>query len=272
VATITKSPSWHWHGGRQFLPGLLAFCWHRGLLLVKSRNMPTIIHCGESPMRPHWFTLASVFVIFAIALTCQAEDKAPEGFTPLFNGKDLTGWKVNKEATKPKVWGAEKGVLYVQGSGGGWLMTEKEYSNFELRLEFKMPHKGNSGVALRSKMDGNPSFESGMEIQLLDDEWHKKNYKGLKDTQLTGSIYGVVPPSKDALKPVGEWNQMRITAKGSRITVELNGEKIVNADLRDHKDKVKDHKGMMNPKGHLGLQSHDGRVEFQNLYVKELTD
>ena len=216
------------------------------------------------------FTLSALFVFVALVLTCQGEDKAPESFTALFNGKDLTGWKVNKEATKPKVWGAEKGVLYVQGSGGGWLMTEKEYSDFELRLEFKMPEKGNSGVALRSAMEGNPSFESGMEIQLLDDEWHKKNYKGLKDTQLTGSIYGVVPPSKSALKPVGEWNKMRIIAKGPQITVELNGEKIVDANLNDHKDKVKEHKGLLRPKGHLGLQSHDGRVEFRNLYVKEL--
>jgi hypothetical protein len=220
-------------------------------------------------MRRGWFVVSALFVFFAFVLTCQGEDKAPEGFTSLFNGKDLTGWKVNKGGN-PKVWGAEKGLLYVQGSGGGWLMTEKEYSDFELRLEFKMPEKGNSGVALRSAMEGNPSFESGMEIQLLDDEWHKKNYKGLKDTQLTGSIYGIVPPSKNALKPVGQWNKMRIIAKGPQITVELNGEKIVDANLNDHKDKVKEHKGLLRPKGHLGLQSHDGRVEFRNLFVKEL--
>src|SRR5438552_1178043 len=135
-----------------------------------------------------------------VALCClgvakSADQESIQGFEPLFNGKDLTGWKVSKGG-KMSVWGAENGILFVNGSGGGWLMTEKEYADFELRLEFKLPPKGNSGVALRSKMDGNPSFESGMEIQLLDDEWHKKNYKGLKDTQLTGSIYGIVPPSK----------------------------------------------------------------------------
>jgi hypothetical protein len=210
-----------------------------------------------------------------LALPCAArpdEDSVPEGFKPLFNGKDLTGWKV-REGGDPKVWGAEKGLLYVNGKGGDWLMTEKEYSDFELRLEFKLPKAGNSGVALRCALKGNPHLEAGMEIQLLDDPWYldEKNYKGLKPTQKTGSIYGVVPPSKDALKPVGEWNQMRITANGPRITVELNSEKIVDADLRDHKDKAKEHKGMLNSKGHLGLQSHDGRVEFRRLYVKELT-
>ncbi len=202
----------------------------------------------------------------------RSEDKdVPANFQPLFNGKDLTGWRVN-EGGNLKVWGAEKGILYVQGGGGGWLMTEKEYSNFELRLEFKLPKAGNSGVALRSALKGNPHAEAGMEIQLLDDPWYldEKNYKGLKKTQLTGSIYGIVPPSKEALKPVGEWNKMRILAVGSKITIELNGEKIVDANLLDHKDKEKDHKGMLRPKGHLGLQSHDGRVEFRNLYVKEL--
>jgi hypothetical protein len=213
--------------------------------------------------------------IIALALPISArpdENGVPKDFTSLFNGKDLTGWKV-REKGDPKVWGAENGILYVNGKGGDWLMTEKEYSDFEMRLDFKLPKAGNSGVAIRCGLKGNPHLEAGMEIQLLDDPWYldEKNYKGLKPTQKTGSIYGIVPPSKDALKPVGEWNQMRISAKGPHIAVELNGEKIVDADLRDHEDKAKEHKGMMNTKGHLGLQSHDGRVEFRRLYVRELT-
>jgi hypothetical protein len=212
----------------------------------------------------------ALVVLLGVPLAGRTDDKgAPEGFTPLFNGKDLTGWKVN-EGGKMSVWGAEKGILYVNGSGGGWLMTEKEYADFDLRLEFKLPEKGNSGVALRSSMKGNPAFNAGLEIQLLDDEWHKKNYKGLKQTQLTGSIYDIVPPSKEALKPIGEWNQMRIVAKGPHVTVELNGQKIVDANLNEHKNKEKEHPGMTHTRGHLGLQSHDGRVEFRNLYVKEL--
>lgn len=199
-----------------------------------------------------------------------AED-APKGFEKLFNGKDLTGWKVN-EGGKPDKWGAADGLLFTRSGGGGWLMTEKEYTDFELRLEFKLPKAGNSGVALRSAMKGQPSHDAGMEIQILDDPWYldEKNYKGLKPTQHTGSIYGIVPPSREALKPVGEWNSYRIVAKGRHITVELNGTRIVDANLDDHKDKVKDHPGMFRAKGHLGLQSHDGRVEFRNIYVKPL--
>jgi 3-keto-disaccharide hydrolase len=197
-----------------------------------------------------------------------ADNTAPEGFDLLFNGKDLSGWKVN-EGGKMDKWGVDKGVLYVQGAGGGWLMTEKEYGDFELQVEFKIPEKGNSGVALRSPMKGDPAYV-GMEIQILDDAWHKKNLKDLKPVQLTGSIYGVVPPSKDANKPIGEWNKYVITAKGRKVTIELNGVKIVDANLDDHKDQFEAHSGLKAEKGHLGLQSHSERVEFRNIYVKEL--
>jgi hypothetical protein len=214
--------------------------------------------------------LCWIFVVFVAMPAAWADKETPEGFEPLFNGKDLTGWKVNKGGNM-KVWGAEDGILYVQGTGGGWLMTEKEYADFDLQLEYKVPEKGNSGVALRSPMEGDPAY-AGMEIQILDDVWHKANYKGLRRTQLTGSIYDVVPPSKEAIKPIGKWNKMHIIAKGRHVTVELNGTKIVDANLDDHKKRADKHPGLLREKGHLGLQSHDGRVEFRNLYVKSLGD
>ena len=214
----------------------------------------------------YFLAMAAIFCFMPAAMA--ADTEVPEGFESLFNGKDLTGWQVN-QGGNIKVWGAENGILYVNGSGGGWLMTDKEYGDFELRVEFKIPPKGNSGVALRSPLKGDPAY-AGMEIQILDNQWYQENYKGLKPTQHTGSIYGVVPPSKDVTKPVGEWNKYRITAKGRQVTIELNGTKIVDADLDDHKDHFKDHPGLLREKGHLGLQSHDGRVEFRNIYVKPL--
>jgi hypothetical protein len=211
----------------------------------------------------------SIAPLTLTALLCLAgpavpeEKPVPEGFTSLFNGKDLTGWKVM--GGKMEVWGAQDGILYVDGKGGGWLMTEKEYGDFELRLEFKVPKKGNSGVALRAPLMGDPAYQ-GMEIQILDDA----NYQGLRPAQHTGSIYDVVPPSKDVTKPFGEWNTYKITAKGRQITVELNGTTIVDANLDDHKAAFEKHPGLKREKGHLGLQSHDGRVEFRNIYVKPL--
>ncbi len=144
-------------------------------------------------------------------------------------------------------------------------MTDKEYGDFELRLEYRMPKMGNSGVALRAPLEGDPAYK-GMEIQLLDDA----NWKGLRPTQYTGAIYDVVGPSKQVGKPFGEWNQMRIVAKGRKVTVELNGTTIVDANLDDYKEHYKRHPGLEREKGHLGLQSYNFRVDFRNLYVKPL--
>jgi hypothetical protein len=213
-----------------------------------------------------WLAVLSLSALF-LPGAAAADKDAPEGFEPLFNGKDLTGWKVYNG--KMEVWGAEDGLLYVNGAGGGWLFTEKEYGDVEVRLEFKLPKGGNSGVALRAPREGNPA-NAGMEIQLLDDEYHRKNLPDLKVSQLTGSVYGVQGPSKDALKPIGEWNTMRIVAKGRRVTIELNGVQTVDADLDKYKNKEKEHPGILRDKGFLGLQSHDGRVEFRRLYVKPL--
>jgi hypothetical protein len=197
------------------------------------------------------------------AVTGGGADKPPEGFVSLFNGKDLTGWKATG---KMEVWGAEKGVIYVSGGGGGWLLTDKEYGDYELRLEYKMSKRSNSGVALRTPFVGDPAYK-GMEIQLIDD----LNWKGLQNWQNTGAIYNVVPPKKIANKDIGEWNAMKIVAKGRKITVVNNGEVLVDADLDDYvKEHAEKHPGILREKGHVGFQSHDNRVEFKNIYLKPL--
>lgn len=192
-------------------------------------------------------------------------DKPPAGFESLFNGKDLTGWKATGNM---KVWGVDNGVMYVSKSGGGWLLTEKEFGDFELRLQYKMSKHSNSGVALRTPLKGDPAYV-GMEIQLIDD----LNWKGLETWQHTGSIYNVVPAKKETNKPIGEWNSMRVIAKGRHVKVENNGEVLVDADLDDYvKQHGKKHPGILptHTQGHIGFQSHDNRVEFKNIYIKAL--
>jgi hypothetical protein len=218
---------------------------------------------------------AFVFVLLAAIATAQA----PEGFTPLFNGKDLTGWKPTGNA---EVWGAENGMIVVAGGKGGWLLTEKDYANFELRLEYKMPKSGNSGVGLRTPLpekavEGkkgkgkaappwDPAYD-GMEIQLID----SANWGKLEIWQLTGSIYHVVPAKKVNNKPYGEWNSMRIVAKDKQILIEQNGEELVNANLADYeKQHAERHPGILRKTGKIGLQSYNFRVEFKNIYVKTL--
>ena len=214
----------------------------------------------------------AALVAAGLALAARAADRdVPEGFQPLFNGKDLSGWQVN-EGGKLDRWGAGDGILFTTGKpGGGWLMTEKEYGDFEILLEYKVPKAGNSGVALRSPLKGDPAYV-GMEIQILDNPWYldEKNYKGLKPVQLTGAIYGVVAPEPDATKKAGTWNKMHITAKGRHVTVEVNGTRVVDADLDDYKEHAKQHPGLLRDQGRLGLQCHTDRVEFRHIYVKPL--
>ncbi|MCI0380517.1 MAG: DUF1080 domain-containing protein [Gemmataceae bacterium] len=188
----------------------------------------------------------------------------PEGFKALFNGKDLSGWKATG---KKHVWGADEkqGVLFVEGGGGGWLLTEAEYGDFELRLEYKMPMKGNSGVALRTPPQGDPAYV-GMEIQLIDD----KNWPGLQTWQHTGSIYNVVPAKKVNNREIGEWNSMRIVAKGRHVLIEQNREILVEANLDELKGHYKKHPGLTREKGHIGFQSYNFRVEFRNIFLKPL--
>lgn len=207
--------------------------------------------------------LFAAFLALFLTIPSFAGDP-PKGFESLFNGKDLAGWKSTGNA---KVWGAENGVIFCQGGGGGWLMTEKEYGDFELRLEYKMPKAGNSGIGIRAPLKGDPAYQ-GMEIQLIDDlGWPGK----LQTWQNTGAIYNVIPPKKIHNKAIGEWNDIKITAKGRKITIVNNGETLVDANLDDYvKEHAKRHPGILREKGHIGFQSYNLRVEFRNIHLKPL--
>ena len=198
-----------------------------------------------------------------------ASDKPPEGFTALFNGTDLKGWKATGKMDQ---WDVEKGMIVCKGGGGGWLLTEKDYSDFEFRCEYRWAKEGgNSGVALRTPEKGDPAYQ-GMEIQLIDDEnWEKINKFKLADYQHTGSIYDVQPAKSQANKPIGEWNEVKIVCKGRKVTIEQNGKELVNANLDDYKAKAdKNHPGLKRDSGKVGFQSYNIRVEFKNVYIKEL--
>jgi hypothetical protein len=165
----------------------------------------------------------------------------------------------------------ENGAIVCPDNGGGNLLTEREFGDFVLRLDFKLTPGGNNGVAIRAPLTGDIAY-SGMEIQILDQE-HEK-YKGrLQPWQHTGSVYNVLPAADgDALKPVGEWNSYEITAKGPRITVVLNGKKLVDGDLSQVKDPeiLKKHPGIQRTSGRVGFLGHNTRVEFRNIRIKPL--
>lgn len=183
----------------------------------------------------------------------------------LFNGKDLTGWKII--GGKDGSWKVENNVLFTDGDGGGWLSTEKEFTNFLLELEFRVPEGGNSGVMIRAPQYGNPSY-TGMEIQVLDD--YAAQYAKLKPWQYTGSVYAVEPASKRVTKKANQWQKMKIRCEGPMIQVVLNGVQIVDTNLISHMDKEAGHPGIKRRKGHIGLQNHSTKIEYRNIKITEL--
>jgi hypothetical protein len=218
---------------------------------------------------------AALFFASALALVA-AEPKSEEGFKPLFNGKDLTGWVYGTGAGKMSGKGYQvtsDGVVYCTKEDGGNLFTEKDYENFVLRFEFKLERDGNNGIGVHSPIEGNVSYD-GIEIQILDDEGPK--HKGIiKPWQHHGSVYGAVAAKPGALKPVGEWNEEEIVVDGRKIKVTLNGTVIVDTDLdRDVTDPkvLKEHPGLQRKTGRIGLLGHGTRVEFRNMQVKELPE
>jgi Domain of Unknown Function (DUF1080) len=192
-----------------------------------------------------------------------------EGFRPLFDGKTLDGWfVVNKMGPGFLV---EDGRIVCPFEGGQKLMTEKEYANFILRLEYKMQADGNNGIGIRAPRNGQTSVY-GMEIQILDQTGPKYKPMKLKPEQYHGSIYDVWPARTGFLKPPGEWNTQEIKADGRRITITLNGVVILDADLDlvREPEVLKKHPGLQRKSGHIALLGHQAHVEFRNIRIKEL--
>lgn len=226
---------------------------------------------------------ASLLVaVVSASLPAADPPKPPPGFTPLFNGKDLSGWQGNvdmrqrqqpKEKVEeiqkkrnelvPKFWSVEDGVIRCTGGKGGVsLQTTKDYGNFELLVDWKIEKKGDSGIYLR----GQP------QVQIWDSENLGENLKADLNTG-SGGLWnnpagdkGKVPLKK-ADKPVGEWNTFHITVIDGKVTVKLNGEVVVDqATLYNYWDKGKP----VPEKGPIELQFHGDPLWFKDIYIKEL--
>lgn len=235
----------------------------------------------DTTLQPTRWILIACFGFVSIPGVPSAQE---EGFTPLFNGKDLTGWVYGRrgngaENRTGKGYQVANGVLFTTKEDGGNLFTEKEYSDFILRFELRLTENANNGIGIRAPLHGDAAYV-GMEIQVLDDSGSK--YTNLKPAQYHGSVYQMFPAKRGFQKPVGEWNSEEITARGRQITVKLNGTTIVDANLDDVKDEAvlakhrdlsrpEGSRGIANTKGHIGLLGHGAHVEFRNIRIRELT-
>lgn len=220
-------------------------------------------------------TRSSSFALLTLLLTAMlaavAEPIVEPGFTPLFDGKSLDGWQGGKDG-----YMVQDESIVSQPKGSGNLATIKQYSDFHLKFEFKLTAGANNGIGIRVPDEApgerlDPAFK-GIEIQVIDDVADR--YKGIKEWQRHGSVYGVVGAKTGFLKPAGEWNSEEIIARGKQIKVILNGETIVDADVAKASENGtldgKDHPGLKRETGHICFCGHGAEVWFRNLRIKEL--
>jgi hypothetical protein len=209
-----------------------------------------------------WF-IALMIIVCASHSQAGSEKMHKDGFRPMFNGKNLDGWKTTGN------WVIEDGnilTLHPRLGEHGWqrfdayIMTERKYKDFIIDLEFKILAKGNSGVFFRVDDPLEP-VEKGIEVQILDT--HGLENPGHHDC---GGVIRTQGPSKNMAKPAGEWNRYIITCKGNHLTVVLNGEKII--DLQLDKSAMKDRPMV----GYIGFQDEAKRIWYRNVRIKELKE
>lgn len=177
-------------------------------------------------------------------------------FTSIFNGKDLTGWTIHGT----EKWYVENNLLVCESGPDkkyGYLSTNKNYKNFELKLQFKQEADGNSGVFIRSSIDGTKI--SGWQVEVAPQNLHTG---GIYESYGRGWLIQPRPEDEKWLK-MGKWNTMKILVDGDEVTSWLNGHKMVY--LNDEKIGAGE--------GFIALQIHDGggiKVKWKNIRIKEL--
>lgn len=215
--------------------------------------------------------LTCIALIALLACSALAQ-QPPEGFVPLFNGKDLAGWKglVGNPETRAKMspeqlaaeqakadeamrahWKAQDGIIVFDGKGDS-LCTAKDYANFELLVDWKILPEGDSGIYLR----GSP------QVQIWDTAKWPEGSGGLYNNKKNPA-----KPLKCADKPIGEWNSFRIKMIGDRVSVWLNDQLVVDNTILEN---YWDYNKPIYPSGQIELQNHGNTLYFRNIYIKEL--
>jgi hypothetical protein len=263
----------NWHTLRIVQAGERASIWIDGTLAADhlrltsatgravAREGSLVLQAFDGPVR--WRNVRAKSLSSAEATTFLRQPEAGE-FTSLFDGRSLAGWKGAVDHYE-----VVDGAIRCRKGSGGTLFTEREFTDFTVRLEFRLPHGGNNGLAIRYPGEGDTAYVGMCELQVLDDTDPK--YATLDPRQYTGSIYGMVAAQRGYLRPVGEWNFEQVTVRGSRITVELNGTVITDGDVSTVSSFMDDreHPGKDRTRGHFGFAGHNDPVEYRNVRIRE---
>lgn len=200
-----------------------------------------------------------------------AKEKAA-GWKLLFDGKSTAGWRGFKAAKPDPGWHVVDGALAPDPKTSKDILSEGSYGSFELAFDWKISPKGNSGVMFHVTEDGDETYWSGPEYQVLD------NAHGEKPPEQAGALYALYPPVGASPKPVGEFNQGRIVVHGTKVEHWLNGAKVVEYDMAspDFKARVAASKFKAwpqfaaSPTGHIALQNHGNDVWYRNIKIRAL--
>jgi Domain of Unknown Function (DUF1080) len=223
----------------------------------------------------------------------RAVGAAEADFHALFDGQSLANWRGYCRQSAPESWSVQDGALALtpasaqSGSmAGGDLVTQGEYENFELTLEWKISQAGNSGVfylapeVCKSEDHAEtPIYELAPEMQLLDNERHPDATAGVNGDRQAGSLYDLIPADPQNVRAAGDWNQAGITVDHGRVSHQQNGQTVVLYELESEDwkarvaaSKFKDWPGFAHParRGHIALQDHGNAVWFRNIQIREL--
>lgn len=199
---------------------------------------------------------ALVFAGFPAAGHALTEEEGREGFVSLFNGSDLSGWKI---MGNEKAWVIEDGMIHaIPGYGGDYIRSEAEFEDFILRLEYKTGENANSGVFIHVPEHGRESRVGG-EVQIHDSYGREPSKSG------AGAIYDVLPPLVNASRQPGEWHELEIHFEYPALKVTLNGTLVQDLDLTEH-PRLRWRKRY----GPIGLQEHGNHAWFRNVRIKDL--
>lgn len=210
-----------------------------------------------------------------------------EGWRLLFDGKTFNGWRGFHKEGMASGWAIEDGCIKKVpakgelGEAGGDIITVDQFENFEFTLEWKLSKGGNSGIKYLVSESLPPTGKSGVsfEMQVLDDINHPDAKMGIQGNRTSGSLYDLIPASANkVLKPVGEFNSVRIVVRGNHIEHWLNGVKVVDFDRSSEEykkhlaeSKFKNTRGFGEARrGHILLQDHGDAVWFRNIKIREI--
>ena len=192
--------------------------------------------------------------------------KGGDGFKKVFNGSDLKGW-----AGAVDNYVVSNGTIQCKKGSGGTIYVNEDLADFSVRFEYKLPPGGNNGLAIRYPGSGDTAYVGMCELQVLDDT--AKKYAKLHPAQYHGSAYGMAPAVRGYQRNIGDWNFQEVTVVGSTIKVEMNGTRILDADLSKVLKPMYDiakFKGRLRKTGYFGFAGHGDAVSFRNVQIRSI--